>query len=160
MNTITRSTGQIQCSNDQAGHEGGDSRVGGSWGGDSWCNDSRPTVTTLGLVIVWVVTVRVVTVGVVAQGRTKPFMACGWVLGKIWHAEPHPKNGMQRIFYLPTPLLNTKLIRFGPLFHENPVFSFIFASVKFLAQNYLFAPLFVLEKVGHFGGYPVEHPVV
>ena len=49
-------------------------------------------------------------------------------------------------------LLNTKLIRFGPLFHENPVFSFIFASVKFLAQNYLF----VLEKVGHFGGYPVE----
>ena len=53
-------------------------------------------------------------------------------------------------------LLNTKLIRFGPLFHENPVFSFIFASVKFLAQNYLFAPLFVLEKVGHFGGYPVE----
>ena len=40
MNTITRSTDQIQCSNDQAGHGGGDSRVGGSWGGDSMGNDS------------------------------------------------------------------------------------------------------------------------
>ena len=35
MNTIIRSTDQIQCSNYQAGHGGGDSRVGGSWGGVS-----------------------------------------------------------------------------------------------------------------------------
>ena len=41
MNTIIRSTDQIQCSNDQAGHGGGDSRVGGSWGGVSMGNDSR-----------------------------------------------------------------------------------------------------------------------
>ena len=40
MNTVTRSTDQIQCSNDQAGHGGGDSKVCGSWGGDSMCNDS------------------------------------------------------------------------------------------------------------------------
>ena len=40
MNTIIRSTDQIQCSNDQAGHGGGDSRVGGSWGGVSMGNDS------------------------------------------------------------------------------------------------------------------------
>ena len=50
---------------------------------------------------------------------------------QLWHADGHWENFcMQRIFKVlhhTPPKLNAKLIRFGPLRNENPVFSEIFS---------------------------------